>query len=825
MKKRFFVLLVLTAGLALYSPAGQAETVRAGAAKQDITPPAGTPLGGFGKRHGKPSTGIHDPLFARALAVTRGEKTFVFVSADLVLIDAELREAVLKKIRAHTPLQESELVLTATHTHSGGGAYGGRLWQKFILGKKQDKVFESLTQNIASAVLQSLESRVPVDMEMAETRIDELIENRMDPKLNYPQILRALRFKTADGKMIGSMIFMAAHPTLLAASNMEFSADFPGALCRAIENKNPGATALLINGAAGDLKPKAMITEDRFEKMLAYGNSLAQKFESLDFKSTPANGPWESVIEKRKLPKVIARLGRFSAPSIFGGRIFPRHSVFQGVRMGQVFVLGYPGELGSEPGHEIENHLRARNFVPLIAGYANDYLGYVVSHRHYNDLEQYESRASFYGPKMDWWSQEEAIRLAEKTLTEDEKKNLRPDGVLTFKEGLPVLKLRGDAYHAGFEEGRLLKKEIRKTIEDIKDYLNSELPVPLANQLLINFSMDHAWKKMEPFVSYEDYRQIKGLADGSGVPLKTMKRMHALPEVYPSWCTNGAYWGEATQGGRMIAIRNLDWNRKIGIHNHAAVKFISIPGRKIYTNIGYTGFSGVLSGMNENGISVGQVGAVSADESMEGLPMPFLLKQVLEDSGGLQDAISIFQRATGTRGYNYVVASALEKNASVIESTHSHLAVFTDNDKNENANYALRVPCAVFRGDPALDPVIRDLQTASGGEPKKPGLEPPVGSAFEIRYLKHGNLVKENYGMITPEIAINIAKELAPGSNIQSVIYAFPEFRVANAKDKLKAAETEYVEFNFSSDGFSKPDTTGSAEAETPPPLHNAQRA
>ena len=217
-----------------------------------------------------------------------------------------------------------------------------------------------------------------------------------------------------------------------------------------------------------------------------------------------------------------------------------------------------------------------------------------------------------------------------------------------------------------------------------------------------------------------------------------------------------------------------------------------------YVNIGYAGFAGVLSGMNENGISVGQIGATSKDETMEGVPMPFLLKRVLEESSSIEEAIEIFKRSDRTRGYNYVIADAKNKRAVVIETTQNHIAVFSDNDPNEkDIPYSLSLDDAVFRGDPALDPAIRDLQLASKGDPKKPGLEMPAGSAYEIRYLKHGNLVKDNFGKIDLEIAKDMARQIAPGSNIQSVIYAFPEFYVANASGDKKAAESEYVKFKI----------------------------
>lgn len=343
-----------------------------------------------------------------------------------------------------------------------------------------------------------------------------------------------------------------------------------------------------------------------------------------------------------------------------------------------------------------------------------------------------------------------------------------------------------------------MKNEIRQGTDDIYKYLRSELPVPLINRLLIRYALGRAWKKMEPFVSYEEYLQMKGLADGSGTSFRTIKHIHALPEVYPTWCANGAYWGKATSDGRLIAIRNLDWNRKIGIHRHAAVKILTTPGKKTYANIGYYGFTGVLSGLNENGISVGQIGAVSSEESMEGVPMPFLLKRILQNSDSLEDALKVFEKSDLTRGYNYILADAIRKNALAVEATQKRFAVFGDNDpKEKSCPYGLTVENAIFRGDPAIDPTIRDLQTASKGDPKKPGLEFPAGSAYEIRYKKHGELVQAHYGKINSETAKKIALEISPGSNIQSVVYAFPDFYVANAKDDLRATETEYVKFNF----------------------------
>ena len=770
-----------------------------GKAKVEITPPLGTPLAGYGRLRKKHSAGVHDPLYARALALSKGNETFVFVSVDLVLIDAKLRSAVLKGINEKEPLRREQLILFATHTHSGTGAIGGRFWQRFIMGKFKKEIFKMTADRIAEAALNALNNPVLAYAEYGEAGIDEWVENRMDEKLNDPDLLRTLRFKDGEGKIIAWMTLMAAHPTLFPASDLLYSADFPGVINQQLENSAPDSISLFVNGAAGDLRPKTGPFNDRTERMNAYGSQIAEKIKSLSFKEIPLEaGPWKGVFEKARLPRLRVRLGKIPIPTLIGARIFPRHSTFQAVRLGRYLFLAFPVELSAEVGRAVEQDARARHFVPFIVGYANDYIAYVVPRRYYRDTRQYESQVSFYGPKMDWFIQRQAAGLAEKLLTEDERRKVFRPGLLTNKNGLPVLKLYGPSHHQGFEEGRLLKKQIRRAVSDVLKYFERELPIPFLNLFLINTSLDRAWRKMEPYISYSEYLQIKGLAKGAGISFRKMKRIHAIPEVYPTWCTNGAYWGDATFEGQLIAVRNLDWNRKIGIHRHAAVKYLETAGQQAYVNIGYYGFAGVLSGINEEGISVGQIGAESKEETIKGVPMPFLLKRLLAEAESLEDARAIFQKSALTRGYNYVIADALEKKAIAVEATARQLAFFTDDDpKEKEVPYSVRIKDAVLRSDPAFDPKIRDLQLAAKGDPKRPGLEMPAGSAYEIRYKKQGELVLNNYGKIDPQTAQHIALQIAPGSNIQSVVYAFPNFWVANAKGDLRAAETEYVQFDF----------------------------
>ena len=110
-----FCILTLSSDILSKEPAG---SLRAGAAKVDITPQKPVKMSGYSGRKGL-SQGVHDPLSARVVAFANGGKRLVLVSTDLIgFYDATakyIREILLKKFE----LDPSELFLSAIHTHAG----------------------------------------------------------------------------------------------------------------------------------------------------------------------------------------------------------------------------------------------------------------------------------------------------------------------------------------------------------------------------------------------------------------------------------------------------------------------------------------------------------------------------------------------------------------------------------------------------------------------------------------------------------------------------------------------------------------------------------
>src|ERR1043166_6797724 len=119
---RFFLFLAgIVSCLSAADPANP-RTLRAGAAHLDITPELGSLIvGGFSPF---PARNIHDPLYARALALDDGAHRIALVVCDNVAIGRECIDAAKKIIEQQSKLPGAQVMVSATHTHSGPNARG-----------------------------------------------------------------------------------------------------------------------------------------------------------------------------------------------------------------------------------------------------------------------------------------------------------------------------------------------------------------------------------------------------------------------------------------------------------------------------------------------------------------------------------------------------------------------------------------------------------------------------------------------------------------------------------------------------------------------------
>ena len=363
-------------------------------------------------------------------------------------------------------------------------------------------------------------------------------------------------------------------------------------------------------------------------------------------------------------------------------------------------------------------------------------------------------------------------------------------------DGTSVVHLKGTPYEMGYQHGALCSERVRAGLEAFEALLEMgqrETGIPV---FVMNFLLDCVYRRSSPYIPDKFERELEGLADGSGVPLAALRRVHVISLLTERNCSSFAVFGKATADGRLFHGHNFDWNMEAGIQNNAALFLYEPKGGVPFAAYGYAGMIGYVSGMNMQGISVGFIGAVTRDGRSAGLPLMLTLRKVLEEAGSVDEARAIIEQAHRGVGYNYVIADGKRNEARAFETTAHHFAAFTDNDEAETCEYAIRIDDAVFRADEAMDPTVRSFQTCSKGYPNM-----PYGSnSYDHRYKGMADRIRKHYGKIDQKIALEIVQAVAMRkSNLHSVLCDATNFQIwaAHAKGQEGAYTQPYVHFDL----------------------------
>ena len=130
--------------------------MKAGVSTKDITPPLRTRL----SDQARYNTGVHDPLFAKALVLDDGENAVAIVCLDLCIADVEFCDELRERIRERTGIEYA--LINFSHTHSAP-----LLGIGFTEGNDEPheiKWTEGINQSIPEAVEEAYANRIPVSL-------------------------------------------------------------------------------------------------------------------------------------------------------------------------------------------------------------------------------------------------------------------------------------------------------------------------------------------------------------------------------------------------------------------------------------------------------------------------------------------------------------------------------------------------------------------------------------------------------------------------------------------------------------------------------------
>ncbi|HXY42154.1 MAG TPA: hypothetical protein VEQ10_20935 [Vicinamibacteria bacterium] len=411
--------LVVCSCLAVEASAGPTPAtpgLRFGFAARTITPELGRRpvfLAGFG--NDRRATGVHDDLWARAVAVSDGQQTVAIVAVDLIgLFHAEVVKARQRLARRRPGAQ---LIVASTHDHEGPDTMG--LWGRNHFSSGVDPAYlERVGAAVVAAADEAVARLQPARLLLAQTRTPGLIEDGRLPRV-IDDRLSVLQAVGLDGRTLGTVVDWSSHPEALGGDNTRVSSDYPSYLRARMERELGGTCVFLVGAVGGLMTPLGVKLSDEAGQEIpadsfAFAQAIGQRAAgaALAALRQGARPSASSALEYRRatvylpLQNRLFRLGMFlgvidrrlyshgqPATSLFGDDLETEIGL---LRLGDAEALLVPGEIYPElvlggiqspqdpaadfPGAPPEPPLgeMLKTDFKIVVGLANDEVGYLI---------------------------------------------------------------------------------------------------------------------------------------------------------------------------------------------------------------------------------------------------------------------------------------------------------------------------------------------------------------------------------------------------------------------------------------------------------------
>lgn len=417
--------LVVVGGVALPAWGDEAQdgrfpvdsNLRAGAAKIDITPRETD--GVLVTGHRRTVHGVRDPLRAGVLVLDDGETKAAIVTLDTIGAWEAMVKLARERIEKETGVPAANVLVAASHNHSGPDFEAGSPWGKELIDK------------LGAAAIEAAENMRPVSIGYGVDRIGfsinrrKVIDGRAVVRLNPegpndPRV-KVLRFD--DGRSLTPLAVLmhaVCHPCFFTWGDKgsqpypngypKMSADFPGEAQTFVEMVYANQTnSLFLQGCAGDIRPN----------LPGYPYRCADEAD-IQWAGRDLGGAVVRTLARSVTREELKQRSSYyairvaSAVVTLPGKEEQLQAELQAMKIGPYLLLTMPGEPMVEYGFKLEQAIADRA-VPIIVGYANGYLGYIATADAYK-VGGYEPSRSRLAPEAENIILDQLGRLADQVV-------------------------------------------------------------------------------------------------------------------------------------------------------------------------------------------------------------------------------------------------------------------------------------------------------------------------------------------------------------------------------------------------------------------------
>ncbi len=296
-------------------------------------------------------------------------------------------------------------------------------------------------------------------------------------------------------------------------------------------------------------------------------------------------------------------------------------------------------------------------------------------------------------------------------------------GYLARRGQLWVMQIAGDPVALGYQHARLASPLMADGDGRMLDLFATTVPSRALRAVvstMVRARYRHLDRAFPADRRAEIYGESVGYADPYTSVFPTYQRLvylHSLYDISLAFehspllaCTAFVAAGPATASGHTIVGRNFDFDVDPWFDDDKIVEIVSPAGKIPFVSVAWPGMTGVVTGMNAEGIWVSVNGGRAGELDSRGVPVVFTTRSVLENARSLAEAIATIERDPPMASHILLIADGETGESAVVERAPGRaLGIVRDPTTTVLANHYRTAP---LNADPK-DARIRELTTTS----------------------------------------------------------------------------------------------------------------
>ncbi|WP_341200031.1 C45 family peptidase [Croceibacter atlanticus] len=279
--------------------------------------------------------------------------------------------------------------------------------------------------------------------------------------------------------------------------------------------------------------------------------------------------------------------------------------------------------------------------------------------------------------------------IVERETVNDSTFRIEQNFLTKNKQGLWELYVEGDPLERGLITGSLTKELIIKQESVFFTKVNDLVPNKTWQGVLRKFL---AWynRKMYTYIPEEFKTEIYGVSRYSGheydyIASPYLRSLylhgahdigHALQDLALVGCSSFAVWDEKSEDGDLLIGRNFDFYAGDEFAEEKIIAFVNPDNGYKYMSYTWGGMMGVVSGMNNQGLTVTINAGKSKIPLIAKTPISIVAREILQYAATIDEAVAIAKKREVFVSEAIFIGSAKDGKAALIEVSPSNFGVY-----------------------------------------------------------------------------------------------------------------------------------------------------